>query len=275
MTTQPRFPADAHGWQPAGQMRVYGRDTVFEYMNGAGELYLAYDFRRVLVQEYSRPGVPGIVAEVYEMSTSRDAYGVFAHDPEGEDAGIGQGNAYAAGLLRAWKGRYFFRILAERDTPEAKAAVIALGRSLAKPVGEGPRPALLHRLPPDALEALSVRYFHTQVSLNSLYYLADANILRLSPHTEAVLAVYRPEGEKITLVIVGYPTARQAKEAYGEFDRIYLENEAAADGPLRIEKIEHGRHVGALVQATFVVLAFDARSRAACERLLKAAANRL
>jgi len=270
-----RFPTEVNGWRPCADVRTYGRETLFDYMDGAGELYLAYDFRRILVQEYGRPASPGITAEAYEMSTSQDAYGVFTHDPEGEDVGVGQGNAYAAGLLRFWKGRYFFRILAEQDTPEAKAAVVALARSLAEPIAEGPGPALLARLPEADLEAASVRYFHTQVSLNSFYYLADANLLHLSPRTEAVLAVYRPKSEKMTLVIVRYPRERQAQEAWLEFGRVYLESEAQARSAWCIESVEGGRYVGALVKGTFLVLAFDARSRSACERLLSEAEKRL
>ena len=275
MATQPGFPAEVNGWQRAGQTRIYGRDTIFEYMDGAGELYLAYDFQRIFVQEYGRPGSPGITAEAYEMSTSQDAYGVFTHDPEGEDVGVGQGNAYAVGLLRAWRGRYFLRILADRDTPKAKAAVVALAHALVEPVAEGPRPTLLHCLPQQGMEATSIRYFHTHVSLNSLYYLADANLLRLSRQTEAVMGVYRPGGEKMTLLIVHYPDERQAKEACREFDRVYLESEVRADQPLRIQEIEGGRHVGALVKGQFLALVFDAKSRTACERLLGEAGNHL
>jgi len=275
MTTQPGFPAQTNSWRPAGPMGVYGRENLFDYMDGAGELYLAYDFQRIFVQEYQRAGSPRITTEVYEMLSSQDAYGVFSHDPEGDDVGVGQGNAYAVGLLRFWKGPYFFRILADRDTPEAKAAVVALARSLAEPIADGPRPELPNRLPDKDLEATSVRYFHTHVSLNSLYYLADANLLHLSPRTKAVIAVYRTGGEKITLLIARYPSVRQAKEARREFGRAYLEDEREADGPLQIKAVEDGRHVGALVKGCFLALVFDARSRAACERLLREAEKRL
>jgi hypothetical protein len=275
MGRPPTFPAEVKGWQVTGETRTFGRSTVFTYMDGAGELYLAYDFQRVVVQDYAQANGPRIIAEIYEMSTSGDAYGVFTHDPDGGDVDIGQGNAYAAGLLSFWKGHYFFRILAERETAAAKAAVIALGRLLAEPVADGTRPELLHRLPSDDLEALSIRYFHTQVSLNSFYYLADANILHLSPHTEAAMAVYRPEGEKMTLIIVRYPDARQAKRAYREFDRVYLENEVPTDWPIRVEVIEERRHVGALVHGRFLALVLDARSRAACDRLVVEVGNRL
>ncbi|MBN2505216.1 MAG: hypothetical protein JXQ71_00835 [Verrucomicrobia bacterium] len=275
MNPQATFPDEANGWRAADRIRAFDRSTIFEYMDGAGELYLAYDFRRVLVREYTRPGARRIIAEVYDMSSSQDAYGVFTHDPEGEDVGVGQDNAYAAGLLCFWKGPRFVRILAEQETPQARQAVITLGRSLAEGVAEGPRPALLNRLPPDHLAAGSARYFHTQVSLNYFYYLADANVLRLSPQTEVVMAVYRPKGEKITLLIVSYESRRQAQQAYRQFGRLYLEDTAEADRSPRIEALEGGRHVGALLKGQCVALVFDAVSRAACERLLAGAAAAL
>ena len=211
MGHQPSFPEQANGWTAAARTQTFGRRTLFDSMNGAGELYLAYDFQRIHVHEYAGTGAARIVAEAYEMATSEDAYGVFSHDPDGEDVGIGQGNAYAAGLLRFWKGTWFFRILAERETPDARAAVLEIGRALAQPIAEGPRPSILRRLPPRDLDASSVRYFHTQVSLNLIYYLADENILDLSPRTDAAMATYRRDGEKMLLLVVRYRNSRQAE----------------------------------------------------------------
>jgi hypothetical protein len=270
-----QFPAETNGWRASGPVATYGRHTVFDYMDGAGELYLAYDFRRVRVQEYRRPAAAEITVEAYEMSSSEDAYGVFTHDPEGEDVGVGQDNAYAAGLLRFWKGRCFFRILADEDRPEAKATVLSLGRSLADQVAAGVRPALARRLPDEHLERASVRYFHTQVSLNSFYYLADENLLRLSPRTEAVLAVYRPDSEKLTLLVIRYPTRRDAVEARRSFARAYLEEEPASDEQLLIRPVEDHRHVGMSLTGACLALVFDARTPTSCAHLLRAAGSHL
>ena len=275
MEKQPELPAEVNGWRAAGKTRRFGRGGLFDYMNGAGELYLSYDFQEIQVQEYTRPDAPRITAEAYRMSTSEDAYGVFSHDPEGEDVGVGQGNAYAAGLLCFWKGTYFFRILAESETPEAKAAIVSLAHTLARPVADGPLPPILRRLPPDRLEAASVRYFHTQVSLNAIYYLADENLLDLSPRTEAVMGTYRRNDEKLRLLVVRYKNPQQAEAAYREFGRVYLKDRPPAPGLRRVESIEEGRQVGALVERQFLALVFEAKSRAACERLMAEAAERL
>lgn len=269
------FPAEVCGWHADGAVRTYVADTIFGYMNGAGEIYLAYGFRRVLVRDYTRGGRPKIVAELYEMSHSRDAHGLFTHDPEGEDVGVGQDSAYAAGLLRAWKGPYFLRILAERDLPEAKAAIVALGRALTAGLPTGDRASLIDRLPTEHLDAASIRYFHTLVSLNSFYYLADANMLGLSPQTDAVLADYRRDGGKTTLLLVQYPDSGGARRAHQAFDRVYLENADTPGSDLRVEKTEDGRYVGALCRDCYVIVALAAPSRAACRSLLERAARDL
>ena len=123
-----------YGWEAAAKDNLFDRKTIFDYMNGAGEIYLAYDFRILLVREYTKKSSPPIVAEIYQMSSSEDAYGVFSQDPDGEEVDLGQGALYGMGLLRFWKGKIFVRILAEKETAESKAAVMALGKKIAEAI---------------------------------------------------------------------------------------------------------------------------------------------
>ncbi|MFW6162976.1 MAG: DUF6599 family protein [Planctomycetota bacterium] len=275
MQATPAFPAEANGWTLAGKPQAFDRGTLYDYMDGAGEHYLGYDFQRLHVQEYRRPDAPRIVAEAYEMQTSEDAYGVFSHDPTGEDAGIGQASTYGAGLLRFWQGAWFFRILAERETPAAKQAVLAIGRALAAPIEDGPLPPILQRLPAAHRDPASVRYFHTAFSLSTIHYLADANLLDLSPRTEAVFAAYRRGGGKPKLLIVRYKNPDQAQGAYGRFNRVYLKNLPAPSGTRAVTAIEGGTHVGVLVRGRFVALVLDAPSQNICDQLLGETARNL
>lgn len=58
------------------------------YMNGGGELYLAYRFDHLEVYEYTAEQQEDIVAEVYVMHTSADAFGLLSLDWEGEPVTI-------------------------------------------------------------------------------------------------------------------------------------------------------------------------------------------
>jgi hypothetical protein len=48
-------------------------------------------------------------------------------------------------MLRFWRGKYYVAILCSPETPEARTAVMALGRRLAKylsPAGKGDDPVI-------------------------------------------------------------------------------------------------------------------------------------
>jgi hypothetical protein len=138
------LPVQIDGWSASDRDQTYTRDTIFDYMNGAGEIYLAYDFEKLFVREYTRPSAPPIIAEIYEMDSSEDAYGVFTNDTDGKPVKMGQGGIYAQGLLRFWKGPIFVRLMAERETDETRAAIMSLGREISSAIeDEGHTPALL------------------------------------------------------------------------------------------------------------------------------------
>lgn len=266
------LPDSVESWKAAGPVRTYGRSNLFDYMNGAGELYLAYDFRELAVRKYASPGEPEFVAEIFLMSSSRDAYGVFSHEhAEGSSgvASIGQDRDYAAGLLRFWKGTFFVRILADRETAGAKSAVLALGRLISKAIpAEGARPDLLAPLPRTGLVRESIRYFHKHTVLNYHYFLADSNILNLSEKTDAVLAQYRIEDHKPRLLVVRYPNAADASAAYAQFGRTYFKDRPVSNAAFRIEKIERDEYVGMRRDGRILRFVFDAGSKEQCSRLL-------
>jgi len=112
------LPREFSGWEATGSGVVYDRDTLFDYIDGGAELYLAYDFRRMLACRFERDGHPAIVADVFDMGSSEDAFGVFSTERQDPEAGIGQGSEYAVGLLRFWRGRFFVRCGPRRRRPQ-------------------------------------------------------------------------------------------------------------------------------------------------------------
>ena len=116
------LPDEVEGWKAEGNDQVYDSQTIFDYINGAGEVYRSYNFRELLVRRFKREGQPDIVIDFFDMGSSKDAFGVFTHDLEGEDAKIGQGSTYKGGLLSFWKGQFFVSLYAEEETEEKEEA---------------------------------------------------------------------------------------------------------------------------------------------------------
>ena len=265
-------PSEVHGWKAtsANALEVTPK-TIFDYMNGAGELYLAYDFRRLLVWTYQRDGDTTIAVEAYDMGTAEDAFGILSHDLSGDKVNIGRQSAYTSGFLQFRQGRWYFRILAEMETPESRQAVLALGRALAAQApDEGKEPEIVKRLPAKGLAVDSVHYFHTQICLNTLYFFAVQNLLQLSRQTDVVMGDYRVDAEPATLLIIQYPNAPDAAKARATFLKGYLPELPDSPDPVRLAQIENGEWVGLRLEGKYLALAFKSRSRDVCERLLGA-----
>jgi hypothetical protein len=259
------LPKQIREWRAEPDDRVFDPETIFEYINGGGELYRAYNMRRCLSRRYSNPEGPAIVLDIFDMGSSQDAFGVFTHDQEGEALQVGQGGLYRSGWLRFWKGRFFFSIYSEAEAPAAEKAVRELAGVVALLVrDEGPRPGILSRLPVEGLRSRSVRYLHHQTVLNYHFYLADRNILNLGPRTDAVLATYQHGDEIAHLLLVLYPGAVEAEKAFQGFKRHYLPDA----GSTGLALLENRKWSGARREGKLLVIVLDSDNRQLAERLL-------
>lgn len=270
------LPDEISGWKKSLEDQIYGRENIFDYMDGAGEIYLAYDFRFVFVREYAQDNSPSIVVEIYQMSSSEDAFGVFTQDLDGDEVKLGQGAIYAAGLLRFWKDKIFVRILADKETPEIKPLIMRLGELIAAAAPqEGTRPSIISALASEGLRPKTLRYFHTLISLNSHYFLASENILNLSPETQVLLAQYEQEKSRARLLLVAYPSVSQAEDAHNQFVKIYLKDKVLPESKVQSKKLEDGKFSGILRKDNFLIIVLDAEALPLCQRLFQEISQKL
>jgi hypothetical protein len=267
----PRFlstviPATAGPWLSEAD-QVFDASTIFAYIDGAGEVYRSYNMKHLVARRFHKDGKPDVVVDAFDMGSAADAFGVFTHDLDGEDAGIGQGSTYKAGLLSFWKDRYFLSVYAEEETAETKALVLGLGRAVAAAIpGQGAKPAVLALLPPDGLIAGRARFFHSHAILNYHFFVADADIVRLEGTADAVLADYAESSGTSRLLVVAYADPAAAAAAGASFARAYLPD-ARGKAPVRTE---NGRWTAYRMIGRYVAVVFDAPSAAGAEARLDA-----
>jgi hypothetical protein len=268
MTLESSLPDEIQGWSAKNNGVYFSRETIFDYMNGAGEVYLSYDFKKLLVREYIKESAPGLVVEIYYMSSPADAYGIFTHDTDGEMIELAQGAIYAMGLLRFWKDNIFVRIQAEKETGLVKSVILQLGELIKNAIPrEGEKSGLLSCLPGKGLLDQETRYFHKELSLRTHYYLADTNILDLGKETEALLARYKVNKNKIRVLLVKYPEKKNAQKAAGQFKKIYLDVNPGDKKRDFIKEIERGEFVSVSQKDNFLVLVFEAKEKEICQQL--------
>jgi hypothetical protein len=244
--TKPVLPQTVGTWTGPASPRIVTPENIFDYMDGAGELYLGYRFDHIEVYEYKAQNQPDILVELYFMKTSDDAFGLLSLDWGGEAVNLNPATReeklahdsswpqalYGEGLLRLWSDHIYARVMATQETPESRKAVLALGGSITKGRKNPPPPELMGKLPdsfePDwALRRDRVSYFRSHLVLNSLYYLGHENMLELDLESEGVAAPYEkndsPGGSvRFQFLYVNYADAGQAKKALAHFHRVYL-----------------------------------------------------
>jgi hypothetical protein len=274
MNQEISLPSETGGWRWDGKEIRYESKTLFKYIDGAAELYLAYGFQNLTVRRFEKSNQPPIIVELYDMACSEDAYGIFSFEHQDEDVGIGQGSEFGGGLLRFWKGKYFVSIYAEGEGAEVESAILTVGRAAANSIlATGPEPKLVGFIPGKdfGLVDMSVRYLKSHVLLNQRFFIAHQNILNLTRKTEAVLAQYLKDKQKTQLLLIRYPDSKEAGDAYQSFMKVYLPDAGGKDR----SRTEDRKWTFARQRNEFVVIVFEAPVEADAEGLIKAIDEKL
>ena len=262
---QANLPQQAGAWSVQSDDRIFDEKTIFSYINGAAEVYKAYNFRQCLSRRYSLSGGPAIILDIFDMGSSQDAFGVFTHDLDGKKVDIGQEGRLRPGWLSFWKGRFFVSIYAEEESPAAERALKDLGHRVADIItGTGGKPEFLALLPPEGLLADTIRYLHHPIVLNYHYYLSDENILNISADTDVALAEYQRGSQTARLLLVNYPTPEKADQSRTAFLKHYLPDADKQGAAL----LENGKWAAVRGKGNLLAVVLEADSRQFAEQLL-------
>ena len=266
------LPREINGWQATEKDEIYDPQTIFDYIDGAGEVYRSYNFKQLLARRFTKEGMPDIVADLFDMETSKDAFGVFTHDLEGEDAGVGQGSTYNGGLLSFWKDRFFVSLYSEEEKEDTRKALFALGEKVASSINkEGNEPDIVSLLPSENLAEKSAHYFHNHLILNYHFYVSDENILFLNQQTEAALGIYREGDEKSYLLVVRYAEIDEASHAYKNFMQSYMPDATE----LGLVQTEDLKWTAARLHQDFIIIIFNAPSRFSAKETIEKVEKRV
>ncbi len=288
-----KLPQSVGTWKATGPKRVEPK-AIFNYMDGAGELYIGYRFRFLDVYEYKSPSEDDILVELYWMDTPDDAWGLLSGDWGGERVELAPASTsakpgairalYGAGLLRLWSGSLYARVMSYRETEASKQAVLAIGRSIAagRPQYEAPR--LVQAIPQAVGEQFSLKtdqvvFLRSHLVLNAAYFLAQENLLDLGLTCELASAVYRRESKSssakpVRMLFVRYADSGAARKALTHFQRVYLSGKAIPPGDRGSVAIEDG-WLGFVISGKAIGLVFEAPDQSSTQLFLDASQKTL
>ena len=299
MTDKPvNLPQNVDGWTKSDRTQFINSNNIFKYMNGGGELYLAYRFDHLDVYSYEAKNQDKILVEVYQMKTTDDAFGLLSLDWGGEplilaSSSDGKGPRkelsptiappsralYGGGLLRIWTDTLYSRIMSYRETPEARKAIISLGKTIAEDRNKANQPEILKVFPRTIgnnwkLREDRIGYLRSHLVLNSLYFLSYKNILNLDLATEAVTAPYETDTKPVMraqALVIKYDSPVKAQKALDHFHDAYLTEQTKPDDNTKtsIFNIEDG-WLGYQLNGKSLSIVFGAPDRKAAEKIIEA-----
>lgn len=292
------LPKQAGPWVRPDAPRRITDETIFDYMDGAGELYLAYRFEHLHVYEYTAPEkrLGTLKVELYSMESPDDAFGLLSNDWGGEAVDLrGQGERrdlhpavpshdalYGGGLLRFRSGTLYGRVMASRESPESRAQVLAIARSIVKErPPNGRPPEILSKVPVRLGERLVLRpdrtcFFRSHYVLNSVYYLAPNDVLGLGAAVDASISEYRPAGPggtPVRLIQAVYPSTDAAAAALRTFLKSYVPAPSGqvAEKPASAATNAEGKWVGWAAAGRSLAIVLDAPGERDAKALASAA----
>ena len=196
-----------------GEAVHYDSETLFDFMNGAADLYFTYGFERLSVGQYVDRDGRVIQVEIYDTATDADAYGLFTYNSYGEPIDLGVDGELDSGYrLAFWQGPHYVQIAPREEVQND--ILRAFGEAVASALPQaGQRPALVDALPGEGLQTDSVRFFREKMALDNLLWLGSDDVMGLGADTQGVVARYDVGGQGFDLLLVAFPDADRAEQA--------------------------------------------------------------
>jgi hypothetical protein len=157
------------GWSPVAAPQSFSSETLYEYINGAADLYLTYEFQDLSVAEYQGPQKGSVTVEVYRHGTPTEAFGIYSQErlANARFLEVGVQAYYEPGVFNFLLGPHYVKIGGEGLGADDEQVLLAFARRLeARLGGKGGFPTILSAFPAEG------RRSHTEkfVSKNFLGY---------------------------------------------------------------------------------------------------------
>lgn len=144
---------------------VYKPDNLWDFIDGAAETYLSYDFEDLHVAEYKKRR-DVIKLEIYKHRNHTMAFGIYSSErsPSFKFTDLGSQGYNADGAINFFKGNYYIKI----KTYSKKSKTLQAAETLARKVsgmldGETSMPAMLALFPPEGKKPNEEIYINENV----------------------------------------------------------------------------------------------------------------
>lgn len=195
------------GWTKKGKPDLYTPDNLFEYINGAAEVFLSYDFVKLATLTYENNKESSFTVDVYQHSSDRNGFGIYSQEKpqKGNFLDIGTQGYYEQGVLNFLKGSFYVKMsgydLGDNDEKVLTFAAKELAKALQ---GSIDFPAVVKCFPEKGKIANSEAYI-------------NKNFLGHSFLHSAFVADYEIDGRKFQVFIIETGKPGEVKEILNNY----------------------------------------------------------
>ncbi len=194
------------GFKIKSDYPVYVPENLWDFINGAADTYLSYNFIDLHVVEYKK-GRDVIKLEVYRHSDHTMAFGIYSSErsPSFNFMNLGGQGYTADGAINFFKGNYYVKV----KTYSKKAKTLEAEQSLAMKVaamleGESTMPALLAVFPAEGKKMNEESFINESVLGHAFLNKAFKAIYQVGPDNFSVFIIQDSSPDTIRKTIATY-----------------------------------------------------------------------
>jgi hypothetical protein len=123
------------GWTASQPLQKYVPDTLFEYIDGAAENFISYNFVELAVGQYGGPGGKAeMTVEIYDMGAPDNAFGIYGSEryPESRFLPVGVQGYLEDEILNFFAGRFYVKLMAYEAGDKTAEALQAFAAAVVK-----------------------------------------------------------------------------------------------------------------------------------------------
>lgn len=217
------------GWAFSEDPEIFRPESLYEYINGAAEGYLSYNFLELAVGQYEGENNQAFVTlEIYDMGSDLNAFGIFSAEryPESPSVEIGSLGYIDGEVLNFVSDRYYVKLLAfgTGDDTSGVLKTFAAATAAGMPAAGDP-PAALRAFPEEGLVQNSEKY-------------VKSNFMGFSFLENGYLAAYKAEGREYDAFLVPAAGEAEAEDMFRRLIAFYEkdgEMDTSGEGRVRLK----------------------------------------
>lgn len=149
-------------WAQTEEAQNYYPENLFEYINGAAEIYLAYDFQELIVSQHQKDqSEMNVAVEIYNMGSGKNAFGIYSAERFSDNTFVDTGlqGYIEEGTLNFLVGQYYVKLLCFDCEGQSADVLKLFSQEIVNKVGgKGSLPLLVQKFPQEGLIPNTEKY---------------------------------------------------------------------------------------------------------------------